>query len=363
MTTRERFHALMDFRPVDRPLFIPYMGAAEPAQQRWIAEGLGDRFWSEPFGFDVLPAHVNQFTFVPVKHFVWPPFEEQVLREENGLRLVRDERGVTKYTKADCPDMTHFVDYPVKDRAGWEQFKTRLDPDTPGRLPADFDRLAAEYAGRDYVLGIGGTPMGLFSGIRELMGPEPLLIACALEPDWVREMAEHLADLWLGVFSPVLRRVQPDFLHLWELICTNKGPMISPRMFRELFLPPYQRLIGGLKELGVKHVWVDCQGNLWEMLPLFLEAGITGTLPLEVRSGMDVAEVRRVYPRLQMIGGMERVALARGKEAIDRELARIAPVLAQGGYIPSVDHYFSADISWENLCYFFAGMRRMVFGE
>lgn len=353
----------MEFQPVDRPLFVPYMGASEPAVRRWREEGLGDRHWAEPFGFDLRNEHVNQFTFVPVKHFVHPPYELLVLREEDGMRLVRDERGVTKYTKADCDDMTHYVSYPVTDRASWEQYKARLNPDTPGRLPAELDRLAAEYRDRDYVLGIGGTPMGLFSGIREFLGAEATMIACALEPDWVREMAEHLADFWLGVFTQVLAKVQPDFLHLWELICTNKGPMISPRMFRELFLPSYQRLIGGLKDLGVKHVWVDCQGNLWEMLPLFLEAGMTGTLPLEVRSGMDVVEVRRAFPRLQMIGGIERVALARGKDAIDRELARVAPLIHSGGYLPSVDHYFSSDISWESLSYFFDGLRRIVYAR
>jgi uroporphyrinogen decarboxylase len=352
----------MAWQPVDRPMYVPYMGASEPAQRRWVAEGLGDRHWSEPFGFDLIPAHVNQFTFVPVKHFTWPPFAEEVLSEEDGIRLVRDERGVTKYTKVDCDDMTHYVAYPITDRASWERYKERLDPATPGRLPADFDALAAGYRDRDYVLGIGGTPMGLFSGIREILGAEPTLIATALEPEWVREMAEHLADFWLGLFSQVLAKVQPDFLFLWELICTNKGPMISPRSFRELFLPAYQWLIGGLKERGVENVWFDCQGNNYEMLPLFIEAGGTGTLPLEVRSGMDVVEVRRRFPRLQLIGGIERAALARGPEAIDRELARIAPLIFSGGYIPSVDHYLSSDISWDNVCYFFEGLRRIVFG-
>jgi uroporphyrinogen decarboxylase len=361
MTTRERFNATMAYEPVDRPLFVPYMGASEPAMRRWKTEGLGDRHWSEPFGFDLIPAHVNQFTFVPVKHFTWPPYEEQILSEEDNVRLVRDERGVTKYTKTDCDDMTHYVAYPVTDRASWEQYKSRLDPTTPGRLPADFDRLAAVWRDRDYILGIGGTPMGLFSGLREIIGPEPLMIACALEPDWVRAMAEHLADFWLRLFRPVVPAAQPDFLFLWELICTNKGPMISPPMFRDLFLPSYQKLIGGLKDAGLRHVWFDCQGRNYDLLPLFIEAGGTGTLPLEVRSGMDVIEVRRRHPRLQLIGGIERYALARGPQAIDSELARVAPLIHAGGYIPSVDHYFSADISWENLCYFFDGLRRLVF--
>ena len=361
MTFRERFNAVMDFQPVDRALFVPYMGASESTWNRWKTEGLGEQHWAQPFGFDVRNEHAAQFAFVPVNHFVYPPFEIETLEHDDKGRLIRDERGVTKYLNPECPDMVHFVNYPVSDRAGWEIFKSRLDPHTPGRLPANFEALSREYRQRDYVLGIGGSPMGLFSGIRELMGFEPAMMAAALDPDWVRGMAGYLADFWLELFGRVLRLVQPDFLFIWELICTNKGPVISPRMFRELFLPSYKKLIGGLKDCGVKNVWVDCQGNIWDMLPMFLEAGATGTLPLEVRGGMDVVEVRRRYPRLQMIGGIGRMALVRGKTEIDRELARVAPLVPQGGYIPSVDHYFSPDISWDNFRYFIEGLRRITY--
>jgi len=131
-------------------------------------------------------------------------------------------------------------------------------------------------------------------------------------------------------------------------------------MFRDLFLPSYRKLIGALKDLGLRNVWVDCQGNAWKMLPLFLETGVTGTLPLEVRSGMDVAEVRRRFPRLQMIGGIARLALAGDRADIDRELDRVAPLVALGGYIPTIDHFFSPEIPWDNFRHFIAGLRRIT---
>lgn len=360
MNTRERFNAIMAFEKADRGLFTPYMGPWPATVERWRAEGLGDRHWAEPFGFDVDNDSVTQFAFVPVKTFIWPPLEPKILKEEPGRRLIRDEWGVTKYVRTDGIEMAQYVGHPVSDRDSWEAFKSHFQADAPGRLPTDLDARAAAAKDRDYVLGIGGRPMGLFSAIRELMGAEESLIALALEGDFVRMMAEHLTDLWIELFSKVLSKIQPDFLFLWELICNNKGSMVSPAMFRDLFLPSYKKLIGTMKDMGVRNIWVDCQGNAMEMLPLFIEAGVTGTLPLEVRSGMDVAEIRRRFPRLQMIGGMARLSLAGEKADIDRELARVAPLVPQGGYIPTIDHFFSPEISWENFSHFVAGLRRIT---
>ena len=360
MNPRQRFDAVMSFAPADRALFVPYMGIWTAAWERWKSEGLGDRHWAEPFDFDVIADHSSQFAFAGVQKFLYPLLEPQVIKDACGVQLIRDEFGITKHVQVGGNEMIRPVGWPVTDEASWEQVKARLDPDTPGRLPDDFDDLAAEYRDRTYVLGIGGRPMGLFGAIRELMGAENALLAIAAEPDWVRRMAEHLADLWLRLHRKVLERVQVDFMYVWELICTNKGPMFSPRSFGELFLPSYRKLIGGLKEMGLRNVWVDCQGYNWDMLPLFIEAGATGTVPIEVQAGMDVVELRRRHPRLQLVGGIERMALARGRRDIDRELARVAPLVPRGGYIPCIDHYCTAEVSWDNFRYFIDGLRRIT---
>ncbi len=360
MTTRERFNAIMDFAPADRALFTPYWGVWPAAWERWKAEGLGDRHWAEPFGFDVSNEDAAQFAFVPVKAFLWPPQEVEVLCEEPTRKLIRDEWGVTRYIRTDGIEMSQCLAWPVSDEASWERMAGRLAPQTPGRLPDDLVARAARWRERDFVLGIGGRPMGLFSAIRELMGPEAAMVACALEPEFVRRMAEHLTDMWLRLFAGVLECVRPDFLFLWELVCNNKGPMISPAMFRDLFLPSYRRLISEMKRMGVRNIWIDCQGCNWEMLPLFADAGATGSLPVEVHAGMDVVEVRRQFPRLQLIGGIERMALTRGFADIDRELARVAPLVSRGGYIPTIDHAYSPDIPWENFRYFIEGLRRIT---
>jgi len=53
-----------------------------------------------------------------------------------------------------------------------------------------------------------------------------------------------------------------------------------------------------------------------------------------------------------MMGGIDKTALAAGPDAIDAELARIAPVIGTGGYVPACDHYVPPDVSWESFCHY-----------
>jgi len=50
---------------------------------------------------------------------------------------------------------------------------------------------------------------------------------------------------------------------------------------------------------------------------------------------------------------------ARSREAIDAEIARLAPVAAQGGFIPLVDHGVPDDVPLENYMYYLEQRRRI----
>jgi uroporphyrinogen-III decarboxylase len=63
--------------------------------------------------------------------------------------------------------------------------------------------------------------------------------------------------------------------------------------------------------------------------------------------------VRKKYPHLQIIGGVEKHCLEHGQAAIDAELNRVLPeMLAQGGYCVALDHWVHNDIALENFAYY-----------
>ena len=95
--------------------------------------------------------------------------------------------------------------------------------------------------------------------------------------------------------------------------------------------------------------------TLFPYSPLFrsIEGGVRGFYPLEVASDMDAGKLREQYGQeIVMWGNVDKRALAKGKEAINAEMDRLAPVVEKGGFIPLVDHGVPEDISYENYLYY-----------
>ena len=374
MNTRERFMATMRFQPVDR---LPKweMGYWAGTVERWHSEGLprhpdaprglvagagvkGEGFpWRQPEIRDLSVRSFFEFDpgieKVAGEWGVFPYFQRQTLAEDEETITQRDVDGTTAQVRKDNTSLPHVIDWPVKGRTSWQALKREcLQPDTPGRFPSDWPRLLRHYQQRNFPLVLGGPFLGVFSALRTLFGFEQLMYAFYDQPDLIDDILSHLTDLWLALFEEVLAQTDVDYAYYWEDMSYKSGPMVSPRIFRRFLAPAYRRINDFFGGHGIDTILVDTDGDVWELIPLFLEVGVTGLYPFEVRAGMDVAQVRKAYPRLQMLGGIDKTAIAAGPEAIDREMERIAPVVRSGGYIPGCDHYVSPDVPWEHFCYY-----------
>jgi hypothetical protein len=63
------------------------------------------------------------------------------------------------------------------------------------------------------------------------------------------------------------------------------------------------------------------------------------------------------------MGGVDKLELAKGKSAIDRELERLAPMFGCPGYIAMPDHLPHPDISWEDFSYFCNRLKEIIFSK
>jgi len=84
---------------------------------------------------------------------------------------------------------------------------------------------------------------GRFTEVIELLVRAPLLVHDTLMIQG--EFAARLADR-------VLRDVQVDAALFSEPIAEKRGPLISPKMYREIVLPSYDPLLSVLKRHGVE---------------------------------------------------------------------------------------------------------------
>ena len=136
--------------------------------------------------------------------------------------------------------------------------------------------------------------------------------------------------------------------------------MISPDMIREFMNPYIKKCSDFLKSKGVNIILLDTDGDCNSIIPVFIEAGVTGMYPFEVHCGMDIVKVRKLYPKLQMLGGIPKSEITKGKKVIDQILQPVEDVLKFGGYIPFGDHLIPPEVDFENFSYYRTKLNQII---
>jgi len=352
MNDRERFLATMNYQERDR---CPWgeMGFWPETLERWHQEGWPKEVYlNQFFGFDRLREQVDvSMGFVP-------NYRYEVLEETDQYRIVRRGDGVVaKEFKGELSfHMPQWLRFPLQTRDDWEnEIKPRLNPDSPTRYPEYWDEKVRTWQQRDYPLTLR---MGsIFGWLRNWMGLERISVALYDDPEWVQEMMDYLVDFCCACGRRALEEVDLDYVLLWEDMAYKTGPLISPEMFRRFMLEPYRQLTGFIQDRGVDLIIVDSDGHAEPLIPLWLEGGVNGFYPIERAADMDAVRLRERFGReLRLLGGIDKRAMSAGPEAIDAELARVAPLLREGGYIPWCDHHVPPDVSLEHYLHY---VRRM----
>ena len=258
--------------------------------------------------------------------------------------------------------MSEFLDFPVKNRRDWEEFKERyLDPDDPDRLNGPWREYGKEWMEKGFPIQLGDFPnAGVFGPFRWLMGDEEGLIAFHTLPDLVHEIMDHITHIYLTVFEKVVKEVQVDVIHLWEDMCYRGGPLISPKMWEEFLGPNYRQIKAFALQHQIPVLSVDTDGDPERITPNMIRAGVNWLYPMEVAAGVDVNIWREKFPTLAFMGGIDKRTLAQGPAAIDRELDRIRPAVEKGRFIPDLDHLIPDDVSWENYVYYATQLKKLV---
>jgi len=362
MTPRQRFVETLTFGHPDRIPFEPGW-PRESTLAAWRKQGLpeGVDWWSyllEQLKIPPVPAESRDSRPMPalgVDFRMIPQFEEKVLDRLPGTLIVQDWKG-NVCEIADNFDVTYlrtaqdfvtrrWLKCPVATREDWAAMKRRYEVEAPGRFPADLAercRVLAERRG-PLALEISGP----FWQLREWCGFEGLCFIMADDPAFVDEMAEFWSDFVSAVLARILPLVAPDIIRISEDMAYKAHAMISPEMTRRFCQPSWTRWTRQARAAGVPLIDVDSDGFVGELLPLWIESGINVNDPVEVAAHNDLGQFRRQFGHAMAFrGGVDKRCMAKGGAVIRQELARIEPVIRDGGYIPGCDHGVPSDISW-----------------
>jgi uroporphyrinogen decarboxylase len=162
-----------------------------------------------------------------------------------------------------------------------------------------------------------------------------------LDPDWILDMYRADTELCAWAFEE-LWAAGIEFDGMWLLgdVAYKNGPMISPRMYREMLMPFHKRLSDLAHSKGCKVIYHGC-GNNNQLVPLFIEAGIDCLQPLEVKAGMDVRELKAQYGgAMSFMGNIDaRLFQTNDLAGLEREIRdKVTVAKVGGGYIFHSDH-------------------------
>lgn len=388
MNARERFHEIMEFNTDVRTLKYEYAYWGG-ALNRWYAEGLPKKYFVQlqedittptsslylmafqqnqklldagtiPDGMAVwgggvywptqgLPKDRDVEEFFGLDHGIRnvdinqlfdPMYEVHILEESDDRLVYTDIDGIERTFMKHESTLPTPHKWPIDSMKAWQKVKEeRLQlKDIEKRLPKNWEALVKEYDARDYPLTLGGYPHGFFGLPAHLMGYENLFLAYYDMPEMIHDMLDTFTEIWLALWEIVTSRVEIDMIQIFEDVSMGTGPMISETIFREFMMPYYKRVAEFAKAKGIKHIFVDTDGDCNQLIPLFLESGVNGLYPMEVSAGMDILRARKEYPELKMFGGISKYAVANGGKELDDMLETVETLLKEGGYVPFIDH-------------------------
>jgi uroporphyrinogen decarboxylase len=380
--TRERFLGICRFeRPGDLCLLTPYINSFwTETLKEWNKQGapkqiLDTRFRGDYFQFDHMrllheiktgsamdrELEIDGATYRYEIPPIVPPYDARLIEEdEHTVTLINEGGQKVKISKDNPEKMPMYLDHPVKDRASWEEYKKRLDPNTPERCPSDWDVYVKKMNSRDVptTLYVGS----FFGYLREWTGLKNLLYMFYDDPNLIEDMMDQICYLETECIKRVVKDLRVDRALFWEDMAFRSGPLISPAMFRKFMMPRYRKVTDLLLSYGIDIIMVDSDGNINELIPLWLECGINFFWPLECAAGNDAVALRKKYGKDVILGGnIDKRALLKGKDAIREEVMSKVPfLLKSGGYFPSIDHMVPPDVTFENYRYFINTLREVA---
>lgn len=370
MNSLQRFLAVMECQPCDR---VPNweLGTWPQTQQRWIEEGLTagsiswDWFTGEPkLGMD-------HREFIAFTGSLVPPFEPEVLEEDERTEVVRDASGrIRRALKEGAigqgrASMDQYLRFVVENRDDWREVSKRFDPTHPGRLEPGWQQQLPRWREREVPLVFGPNmqTMGFYWMAREMMGTENLSFAWYDQPELMHEMMDFWGNFLIEAARPVIEKTDLEYINLSEDMAMKNGPLLGPETYRTFIFPHMRRVVEFYKSHGVRHVFVDTDGNPEMLIPLLMNAGVDLIWPLERTADQDPIRLRKKFGRsLRLSGGVDKRVLALGPEAIDAHLRQLLPLVAEGGYIPTVDHTVPPDVSWDSFRYYMDAKQKLLEG-
>ena len=359
ISDRERFIRQMHYQSVDR-CFNMEFGYWDDNFSQWDIFEKNNITNNDDadifFAFDRISSIGGQ-------NFMYPPMEERVVEVRGHTKVIVNSEGLLAEVplEGQGSSIPHFLKSSIETPEDWKRIKEGhfniQHPDRVIDIPSLKEKFGDDET-RDFPLGIDcGSMIGK---IRDLLTFEGLAYAIYDYPEMVEDMVETSCCLVEFALDQLLPVFKFDYASGWEDICFNHGPIVGIDFFRDVVMPRYKRISKRLSGYGIDIWYTDCDGDVRPILPYFLEGGINCLFPYEVNSCTHPGELLDQYRgQLRIMGGVDKMVLGRGKEAIKEYLKSLEKYVERGGYIPFCDHRCPPNVTTNDYLYYLDLKERM----
>lgn len=192
--------------------------------------------------------------------------------------------------------------------------KVPADLANKGRVPLLREAIKLLKADIGNEVAIGSYVLGPFTLAGQIMELNDLLKLSFKKADKVAKLLDTMADAII-IVAKEYEKAGADFITVREMGATSD--VLSPRVFKNLILPPLQKIMKEIKVSSVLHI---C-GKTNEIVPFMMEANPTA---ISVEQKNDVAETRKKLGKDAVIFGNYDPynVLVSGDEALVRSTIR-----------------------------------------
>ena len=188
-----------------------------------------------------------------------------------------------------------------------------------------------------------------------MRGWEGFFLDMAERPDWVHFLCRKFTNFYLEDYTRAaeITHGRIDLYLLISDLGSQRGPLISMKMFHQFVAPYLKEMIDRIHQLGARVLYHSC-GAISSFIPELIGLGIDVLDPIQpVGPKMQPESLKAEFgDRLSFHGGidMQQVLPSSTPEQVQAVVQRYCRTLgAGGGYILGPAHLFQPDVPPENV--------------
>ncbi len=214
------------------------------------------------------------------------------------------------------------------------------------RIFGDMEEKIEAYPDRYRLFQIG---FSLFERAWTLRGMENLLMDFILDPDFVRELFQKIADYNIAQVKKAVS-YDIDAVYFGDDWGQQKGLIMGPQTWNEFIKPDLKRMYDTVRDAG-KAVFIHSCGDVDNLFDSLVDIGVNCFNPFQPEV-MDIPKITRSYKgRLSFWGGLstQKTLPYGSSDEVKTESQKLIELGSDGNLIFAPAHNIQEDVPIENM--------------